>query len=175
MWFQANIKPAAVSWLVKQSWTEVRRGGLKGESGLYGINLKEVDGWHVNTGTNPILTDNHTPGKVSPTDSDWQVEQAVLLHCWMASPHNTRGVIRSCQSNMRWLTMTSLTAAEWTRRCAFIEKLEPQASFREDCFYSSVCFSISNLHFSPTDIGLPKKVHALSFKWWNRRSKRVLH
>lgn len=87
--------------LTELSWREGKKGRLKGQSGLYGINLEEVDGPHVNTVSSPVLMDNHTPGKVSPTDSDWQMEEAVLLQCWMASPHNTRGVIRSCQSNMR--------------------------------------------------------------------------
>lgn len=102
--------------LTELNWSEEKkkkRERLKGRSGLYGINLKEVDGPHVNTVTSPVLMDNHTLGKVSPTDSDWQIEEAVLLQCWMASPHNTRGVIRSCQSNMRYVTMTSLTAREW--------------------------------------------------------------
>lgn len=100
-----DTRPAADSRLVRRSWTKVRREKkkkrLKGRSGLYGINLKEADGPHVNTVTGPVLMDNHTPGKVSPSDSDWQIQEAVLLQCWMASSHNTRGVIRSCQSNMR--------------------------------------------------------------------------
>lgn len=46
---------------------------LKGESGVYSINLKQDDRSHVNT-----VTDNQIPGKLSPTDCDCQIEQALL-------------------------------------------------------------------------------------------------
>lgn len=125
-----NTRPAADSWLELE-----KKERLKGRSALYGINLKKVDGPHVNTVTSPVLMDNHTPGKVSPTDSDWQIQEAVLLQCWMASPHNTGGVIRSCQSNMRQLTMTSLAAREWARllMCIHWANGTTEAALRKQC------------------------------------------
>lgn len=116
--FIVNRRPAAFS---PARLTELSRGEETRDWKasqifmVYGINLKKVDGLHVNTVTGLVLMVKDTREKVSPTDRAWQIEEAVLLPCWMASPRNTRGVIMSCQSNMRHLTMTTLSAKEWPR------------------------------------------------------------
>jgi len=125
------------------SQPEVRGERRESEGPVRFVWYQSKKGWWASCGygDQPCPDGQHTPGKVSPSDSDWQGEEAVLLPCWMASPHNTRGVIRSCQSNMRELTMTSLTAKEWPTllMCIHWETRERQPLQSTVSVYASKC------------------------------------
>lgn len=88
-----------------KSWSNQGKIRLKGQSGLYGINLKTVDGPHVNTASNPILADNHTSQNLSPTDSDWHIEVAVFCNAEWLVPKTQEvwlGAVKQTWGSLQW-------------------------------------------------------------------------